>query len=133
MANLLNSSQPKWLYFQESANIITVPIGENPQLLSVKSAAQGSVTVALHQAGHTGTLPAVTANKDATIKLVCANGDEAFIIQQLMRWIVDAGTSAIASSNQRFLEIVGTTSTITSLPARFNSKITGIDIQFDAN
>ena len=53
-------------------------------MIQIKSEAQGQVSVALHQAGHTGTLPIVTANKDVHVELSCANGDEAFIIQEFI-------------------------------------------------
>jgi hypothetical protein len=132
MAKLLNSSQPKWLFFKETANIVTVPVGDNPQMIQIKSEAQGQVNVALHQAGHTGTLPVVTANKDINVELSCANGDEAFIINEFMKWITAAGTDAVSANNQRYLKIVGTASTITEAPDMFEGKITNIVIDFDA-
>ena len=138
MANLFNSTQPKWIYFCNEEAAATkqqgaVPVGNDPQQLQIKSEGEGAVNLILHQAGHAGVLPVIGARKDISITFRCVNGDEAFIIKTFMIWVCEAGTDAISASNQRFLSFTGKNASVSKVPAMFEGKITAITVDFSGD
>ena len=136
MAKLFNSNQPKWLYFCNEEDTtkrqqFAVAVGSNPEHIQIKSQSQGFVYVQFHEAGHDGTLPAIGGRESILVTLGCANGNEAFIIETLMKWICDAGTDEISASNQRFLEFTGKDATISQVPDMLKGFVTYVKVDFD--
>ena len=137
MANFQNSSQPKWLMFsnQETAatkQTVAIPLGGNAENIQLKSVAKGTVYFIVKGAGHDA-LPALANRKDLSIVMTCSNGDEQSIIESFMWLISEAGTSDLDKNNRRSWSIVGKNASMISQPDRFNSKITGFQVDWDAS
>ena len=138
MSVQLNSPyMPKWLMAQTTDNnkIISVPIDINAGNVRMVSEANTNVTIVLKGAGHTGTLPVVTAHKDCTISLTCAAGNAVTIMRGLSRLIGSQGTVENTGSedNVRLIRLVGTAAAMSDQPDATNSLITAMAIDFDAS